>query len=290
MDLMTLFEAPITHWTVDPDFDRNEAEMISDLPDHRDDLRHYGVADKAAIRDKSVMVAAQRAFGRSPVKFSLYFWQSVEPNYDRFAFRGKVDDDWMQHRLGEQTAHAIRSQTGPDTIGIVMTNNLSDEHKISLKSPWMIAHRIAHALFGERRNQDGWVIVHMFERFLRKLLTVGYGLNWPDEDTGFGRMIAQEYSECYGKLMGHTIGTMGSARKGALVSNWEWFYETFAQYLITGKVTLNPLPEHFDEDLDLTSDPRKRYKVQRAWEQFPDKIAEAFDAMLKKSAGSVFVM
>ena len=293
MDLTALFEAPITNWTIDSDFDQNEAEMISKFTGYEMDGKHFSDVDKRAIRDPGVMQAVNKAFGRTSVKFSLYFWQSTTPNYDPTSFIGHVDDAWIVRKLGEKAATAIKAQQTSDAITIVLTNNLSDEHKITLKSPWAVAHRIAHALMGGKLGSDaGWEVMAMFKRFIRTLVSQAYGTQWPDESTEYGRIFANDYEEIYGKLIGHQLGTMASARKGALVSQYEWFYETFVQYIITGKVTLNPLREVFDEldpDSKLVADPRKRARIQQIWSNFPSKIEKAFDLMLESAKGEVFV-
>lgn len=293
MHLSDLFEAPIASWAVDADFDENEAEMISKFNGYSNETKHFSDTDKRAIRDPGIVQAVNRAFGRTPVKFALYFWQSTRPDYDPTSFIGHVEEPWMRKQLGDKATASILAQAAPDTVTIVLTNNLSDEHKITLKSPWAVAHRIAHALIGGKVAGDaGWDVIDRFRRFIRAIVSQAYGTPWPDEETGFGLIMAKEYEEIYGKMIGHQLGTMASARKGALVSQYEWFYETFVQYIINGKVTLNPLREIFDDldpDSKLVSDPRKNHRVQQIWSKFPRKIEEAFDEMLVEAKGKIFV-
>lgn len=286
-----LSEAPIGDWTIDPSFDDNEREMISKFSGYEQEAKHWSDADKIALRDPAIVKKVQSAFLKTPVQFNLYFWQSTSPDYDLTLEKGLTDPEWVKAKLGQNAYDYVMRSTSTDAITVIMTNNLSDEHKISFASPWMVAHRLAHSLMGAGdKTDEGWRVGRIFEQFVYDVLREGYDLEWPDPDGRWGDVFYREHMDIYMKMMGHYLGTMRSARKGRLVQPGEWKHETFAQYLIKGKVTLNPLPDNFDEGMDLTQDPAKRKEALRLWANFPSRLERVFHRTLESAKGKIWVM
>lgn len=278
-----ILESPLGQWEVSPRLEDNEREMMAQFHGYSQEKKHWPDVDKRTLRSHGHVERVRNAFARSRHAFNLFFWQATTPDYDSFLQRGEVDAEWIRRHLGSDAETVLALGSG-NAITIVMTNNLSDEHYISIKSPWMIAHRIAHALEGGSGD-----ITQYFYRFLKKVLTMGYGLEWPDLDTINGRIFAQDYEQIYGKMMGNLLGTMNSARQKKIVQTSEWAYETFAQYMIRGRVDFNPLPDRFD-DLAMTTDPKKRARIQRLQEVFPRFIEAYFESVMKNSRGKIFVI
>lgn len=287
---MTIAEAGLTNWTVDPDLDSNENEMLSRFTGYDREMRHFSTKEKRAIRDPGYVKRVTATFQRCPVPFSLYFWQSRNPNYDLTAFKGLVNDDWLIKYFGETTTKAIHQQTSHNAITVVLTNNLSDENKVSLTSPWIVAHRIAHAMVGDSHTDEAIRIQQLMKNFLKQVLISGYDLEWPDEESHHGYIFAKDYHEIYGQIMGTLLGTMKSARTNRITSVYEWWYETVTQYIVKGQVTLNPLPDRLDDDLMLTRDVRKRKIALKMWAMLPDRLEKAIIHLLEQGRGKVFVV
>ncbi len=298
MRCIDLFEAPIDNWQVDSDFDQNERIMKAahkaEYPNRSDvdTFHHWSDSDKRAINDPDTIERIKSAFLKVPYRFNIYFWQSTKSNYDKFLQKGAVHDDWIREVMGEKVLAEIQSLYSPDAITIIMTNNLSDDHKVNMRSSWIMAHRISHSLLYARNgNPGGWDVLHKFEKFIKDITSYAYGVKWPKNlDTHFGYVQHQEMLSIYGFIIGKVFGTMNSARKGKLVNDAEWIHETFSQYLMTGSVTLNPLPSEIHPEEILTVDPVKLEKAQKVWSKFPSAIEKAFDKMLKDAKGGVFVI
>lgn len=280
-----LSESPIGDWQVDPDFDANRSSMLGKRPEVRQDLEHWQDSDINAIRSHANVSRVKNVFSKCPFTFNLYFVHSEQVDYDSFMQAGHVDLPWVAKIFGPQIAGRIEAWSSPTAINVIMTNNMSDEDKLSLRSPWMVAHRMAHAIMGGHNTEP----VQKFEGFIQDITRIGYSIEWPNEDSHHGRSFAEEYKSTYGKILGYSLGTMNSARRGRLVTVHEWYYETFAQYLITGKVTLKPLPERFDV-FGLTKDPKARYKVQKIWARFPEMIEKTFERSLNDAKGGLWVI
>lgn len=284
-------EAPIGDWTVDHAFDDNEREMVGQFKGYSREQKHWSDPDKKVIRDPGSIEHVRNGFKNTSATFNLYFYQANDPDYDIFMQKGVVDLDWVKQRMGEKSAAAVAQSVRPGQITVIMTNNLSDESWISIRSPWMVAHRMAHTLItGESRLEASWKVMEIFDKFVRDISSYGYGVKWPRGDDYHSTLFRKDYYEAYRKVLGHALGTMRSARAKKLTQDTEWYMETFAQYLMTGRVKLYTLPKEIHPDEQLTSDPVKLAKVQKAWEEFPVRITKAFDRLLKDAEGKIWVM
>lgn len=287
----SITEAPIGDWNVDPDFDQNEKEMMSKWHGYDREMKHWPDADKAAIRDPAAIQRVKSGFLKTPAIFNLYFYQANDPDYDPFMQKGVVDLDWVQKQFGEKTAQEVAKSVRAGQITVIMTNNLSDEGWISVRSPWMMAHRIGHSLIlGSNREAASWEAVHIFDQFVKTIASYGYGVSWPKGDSYFANTIRDEYLDIYRKVLGHALGTMRSARSKKFTQSTEWMVETFAQYLMTGDVTLHDLPSEIHAEEPLTTDPAKLERVRKAWAAFPTKIKRAFNKLLKQAEGQIWVI
>ncbi len=283
-----LSESPIADWQVDPDFMANREVMRSKRGDDRPDLEHWDDSDIHAITSARHAARAARAFARCPFKFNFYFLHIPEPDYDPFLQQGRVDPNWIEEHLDETVAARIASWLRADAINVIMTNNLSDEGKITLKSPWTLAHRMGHLILAGR-NRDSERVEHLVSTFVETITRVGYGIGWPKDDgSEFHRLYREELDELYSRIVGHALGTMKSAHVGKLVTGYEWMYEMFAQFIITGKIALRPLPETLGAD-PLTRDPRRRASVQRAWARFPHLMDKFCTQTLAEAVGGIWV-
>lgn len=290
-DWMKLMEAPIGSWTVDPDLDANEAEMVSKFTGYSQEQNHWKPADKAAMRDPAQIERARLAFRNTEATFNLYFWQSTDPDYDRYLEHGLADGSWLIDTLGPKAAQRVVDVTTPDAITILMTNNLSDERHISIRSSWMIAHRLAHSMIGGGGSDQAAYINQAFLNYLRIVIGKGYGTPWPKDDgSTLHNMIERDYWEAYGKVIGHHLGTMRSARNRHFVQSAEWMMETMAQYLITGDIRFNPLPEQIHDDEKLTTDPAVRGMLAKETEKFRVRLKKLFSQMLAGAKGQVYVI
>ena len=290
MRLQDLFEAPIGNWTVDPDFDANEREMISKFTGYDREQKHWSDADKTAIRDESTITRVRSAFMKTPHVFDIYFWQSTNPDYDPTLEKGQRDIQWIERVLGPKVAQAV--QPRPGVITIVMTNNLSDERKISMKSPWMVGHRIAHAIIGDGiKSPAGFETIFAFDKLVENICRIAYEVDWPKRrETNLDSMLHNEYLEVYTPIIGHMLGTMKSARNGHLIRPAEWQHETFTQYLLTGRVTFRSLSERLDSYYTLTDDPKRRIQAEKLLRKFTKNITKKFDAVLEEAEGKIWVM
>lgn len=286
---------PIVSWSVDPDFEGREHRMLTMPVQFRGASYaprgnpHWGPIDKKMIRQPAKLIAG---FQRISQPITIYCWQSEEQDYDPFLQAGMVDLDWIECRMGRIYRRQFEALPWQSSINIILTNNLSDERYIPLVSSWMLAHRISHALIGGNHNSElNHRVMGTFNRFVWDVMRHGYGYHWQakPEDEG----VNVFYDEEIGALrleLGRHLGSMKSARTRTLNTGWEWVYETFAEYLITGKVRFRPLPEDLDGYHKLTRQPARRFQALRLWERFPRRITGMFDRVMVDAVGKFWVI
>lgn len=275
------------NWQIDPNLEDNAEEMRKRFTGYSSERDHYPHNEMRLFRDPAYMETTSRVFSRIGIPINLYVWQSRDPDYDKTSFHQRVNTKWLHDRMGD-AADKIIQMTTPDAITVILTNNMSDDNWMSIRSPWMLAHRISHAIFDnhrvERKTDDvTYRLGYVVRDFVYRIMTLAYGVSWHSD-----YRIGKEYTEAYGKILGHAISTMRSARKGNINNVYEWVHELFSQKVITGKITLNPLPDILDE-LPISQDPEIRRKVLKLWATFPQRCEEVITKALETSRGEIFV-
>jgi hypothetical protein len=274
-----LFEMPL-RYQVDDNFDEKRKLMHLDRQKaNRNEIEHWKDRDLRAIKNNKYV----NAFKNSPYNINVFITHLPEADYDKFLTKGLTELSWIEKHFDTDAFNEIKGWYDPNSINVILTNNLADDNRISLTS-WMLAHRIGHALFGYYSE-----IANEFKKFVMKISSYAYNIEWKDPNTGFGRMVNDENMEYLGVVFGSIFGTMNSAKKNMINRFSEWFYETFSQYLITGKININnSLPEEI-YGYPLTTDKKKLWKAQQYIELFAEHIGNIIDTTLKANTGKIFV-
>lgn len=183
--------------------------------------------------------------------------------------------------------HPIKAD--PSALTAVFTFNEGTERRPM--TPWIIAHRLTHLIEeADYQNERPFGVIMMGLQF--GFMQLGYdviGTNSVDNIVPL-------------------IGTTKAARDGALVNIGEFVAECFAQYLVQGRIILNPL-EQSENPLKVMSDTRRLYpKLVDAMDENPSFVIpdpeavnqwlakwassteKAFGEILKNMVGKVVVM
>ena len=96
---------------------------------------------------------------------------------------------------------------------------------------------MGHAFYTDDTFRNKFVAP--LERDFREILEQVYGhqTNYRSQDDTFNRQIERPM-----RALAHGIGTMKSAREGNVAIFREFLFELVAQYLTTGHITFNSLP------------------------------------------------
>lgn len=250
--------------------------------------------DKKLVPHPANELRARRMFERTPYNFRLFF--SNIPGTGKYSEYGAMDQDKIREIFGSQAGRII--QGSENAITIVFVGNAGTD-KVPL-TPWLMAHRFGHAIQAGRRRvggSQGWAEVekHFFDT-INYILKKGYGKS--SEEHGSGptkRDLTQEYSALF-----NAIGTQRSSRTGKIKRPYEFLYELFAQYLLTGGIQLNPLPLQMAYGRKAWGRPTKyrglsaEYRDEEQRSDITDMLAQDlvsyFDGILADAEGEIFVM
>lgn len=176
-------------------------------------LNFYGNWSKAGNRYTEVdvkLLKNEKAQNRLASKFEncghdidFHFYKGPKSNWNN-SLVGPQSAEWVSERYG------INIEPNDDRLSVLITSNIGSP-KYPL-TPWIIAHRISHALWQKVGHAYYWRIMSRWDQV---------GINM------------------YSKWFGCAIGTMRSCRNRTLARNGELFHELFAQLMLTGKVGLN---------------------------------------------------
>jgi hypothetical protein len=252
--------------------------------------------DKKLVPHPKNIEKATKFFEKTPYDFRLFF--SNMPGTGKYSEHGPMTPEEIKKVFGPQ-ADAIL-QDSEDAITVVFVGNKGDR-KVML-TPWMMAHRFGHAIQAGVRKNGGWSA-------------------WGEAEKHFFTTINSTLEEYYGKIKSQTpgvtskvnynltpeynalfnaIGTQRSSRSGEIRRPYEFLYELFAQYLGTGKVTLNPLPSNLGYGRKAWGNPTNFMNIKpefrdeseraHASEMLAGDMQMMFDDVLSNSVGKIFVM
>jgi len=195
------------------------------------------------LGDPAYEAQVRAKFARVPAIFNLYFFNATDCAAvivgDRLTHYGVLDDtEKLNGELRERIAPA------PDAITIVYSHN--EGTPFLPLTPWILAHRIGHALTVAAPSP-----FHEAERALclrLRALALSYGITkcFPPLSASQYRPLLFEDYDCYLPVF-KVMGTMRSARKDLIVKALDIPAELLAQYIMTGGVRFNPLPERLPE-------------------------------------------
>jgi hypothetical protein len=227
----SITEAPVDTFQTIGDFDKGAS-----FRDRR---------DREIIKNPVTLTKVKDFFKNTSVDFDFYFVNL--PGRRKFAEKGLVSDEFVfadyPEGLGVTREQLKNGAINENTITVFFVGNSAGE-KIPMTA-WTMAHRFGHAI----RREYGFVqltnwLEESFEEVLRhynidKTKTSG-GYDYRNYDRGGPTQLPNIHRLVKSNLF-NQIGTMRSAREGKISRYFEFYYELFAQYLNSGKITLNKL-------------------------------------------------
>lgn len=258
--------------------------------------------DKKLVPHAKNIEKATQFFEKTPFDFRLFF--SNIPGTGKYSEQGPMSHDEIRKIFGQDSEEIINGSE--DAITVVYVGNKGDR-KVML-TPWMMAHRFGHAIQAGARNAN-WSAWKEAEKYffqtVNSVLEEHYGklktgaitpANWstPQRSWPIWNMTP-EYNALF-----NAMGTQRSSKTGQIRRPYEFLYELFAQYLGTGKVTLNPLPTNLTYGRQVFGNPTKymnikpEYRDELSRTQEADRLAYTmellFNDVLGDSMGQIFVM
>jgi len=233
---------------------------------------------------------------RSPFDFRIYAIN--KPGASKYSEYGKMTYDVFEQIFGKDISTKVYSNID-DAITIVYVGNSGADREMF--TPWLMAHRFGHAIqagnrTGSTKSQAWDEAEKHFFRAINGILEDIY--NKPSSER-FGvtpQNMKYDLSKEYNALF-NAIGTMRSARTGKIKRPYEFFYECFPQYLKTGAVTFNPLPQRQEYGRKAwgrsTQELRAKNNIEEANEELQmlaNDMTYYFNDVLNEAMGGVYVM
>jgi hypothetical protein len=253
--------------------------------------------DKKLVPHPTNILKTQRFLEKTPYDFRLFF--SNIPGTGKYSEHGPMDANQLKQIFGDQADQIINGSD--DAVTVVFVGNAGDA-KIPL-TPWIMAHRFGHAIQAGARKNNQWSawseaekhfftqVNQMLEEYYGKASSSRFGVT-PNSMRGD---LTPEYNALF-----NTIGTQRSSRSGEIRRPYEFLYELFAQYLGTGKITLNPLPTNLGYGKKAWGTPSKYLNIKpefrdeseraSATDMLANDMGYMFDDVLSSSVGKIFVM
>jgi len=257
--------------------------------------------DKKLVPHPKNIEKATQFFEKTPYDFRLFF--SNIPGTGKYSEYGPMTSEEIKKVFGTE-ADSILQDSG-DAITVVFVGNKGDR-KVML-TPWMMAHRFGHAIQAGVRKNRGWSAWGEAEKHFFTTINSTLGEYYGKVDRGPSSYLGRPKSEQmnnnltpeYNALF-NAIGTQRSSRSSEIRRPYEFLYELFAQYLGTGKVTLNPLPTNLTYGRKAWGNPTNFMNIKPEFRDESDRAHASemlaadmqmmFDDVLSSSVGQIFVM
>jgi hypothetical protein len=257
--------------------------------------------DKKLVPHPKNIEKATQFFEKTPYDFRLFF--SNIPGTGKYSEYGPMTPDNIRKVFGPEADTIL--QDSDDAITVVFVGNKGDR-KVML-TPWMMAHRFGHAIQAGNRGNRGWSAWGEAEKHFFTTINSTLGEYYGKVDRGPSSYLGRPKSEQmnnnltpeYNALF-NAIGTQRSSRSSEIRRPYEFLYELFAQYLGTGKVTLNPLPTNLTYGRKAWGNPTNFMNIKpefrdesdraHASEMLAGDMQMMFDDVLSSSVGQIFVM
>jgi len=264
-----------------------------------------GKTDPALISSPKAIENVRKKFGKTPYIINMFF--DNKPGARQFTEKGKVDLPWVEKNLGADVAKAVEPYVGKEeNINIIYVGNVATQ-KVPM-TPWIMAHRMAHAL--SRFDFNGGRSTRQFRFYAELVKETSYFLEdiLQNVYNMRGYTSVQTSMSSYDKQRNEQIRntqlrmihlfqelcTFKSAREKNIRDYFEIYNELFAQYVIEGKVRFNKLPKTIGGTgwgkYPLYSDDDTREDYQDSVDTFANTMNYYFDQLMSEASKGILVM
>jgi len=205
--------------------------------------------DKAILGSEKGIKKITNQWYRTEFDFDFYFTQVPKLNKPEYREHGVFTPE-QQSGVEE----IIDQEITPNSEGIsIIFNGNSGAEKVMMTG-WVMAHRFGHSVRASRsdgRIQSAWAdYVNDVNDSLKGLVRDVYDINnlvfnrTRSQHGGEGESMVDINSQELFRHVVQQLSTFKSARDKKINRFYEFYYELFAQYLITGKIEFNVPPEN----------------------------------------------
>jgi len=252
-------------------------------------------ADRQLVSNPKLVQKLRNKFENTHHEFDFYFINSPEGN--KHTEVGKVDMEWLQKNMPKAAKYIKEPDPDGETIVVIFTNNKGAQGIPA--TPWILGHRIGHVLSRYSMNfRNTGRQYHAYTEFVNHLWSsTAEFLEYFYNDSRFPTKEPQLRNEnradqLLAKNFWEQIGTFKSARDNKLRDHFEFANELIAQYLTTGNIKFNQLPEVIKgkNKRYLTNDPKKRQEIEHDISRMENDVDYYIDTLFGSAYGSILLM
>lgn len=188
--------------------------------------------DRALLNSPKAEIKIRKIWQNTPGNYNLVFINDPRVNKPEFREVGEVSEDFVRNKMKISKEEL---QIDPNATTIIYTNNTGDERVMA--TGWILAHRLAHAV--RYRNKNWTDFTKRLHDIFKDMILDVYNINVQT----YSQVLWKNDEEIL-KFAAQTLGTMKSARDANLRNWYEFAYELFAQYFLTGNITFNKIPDN----------------------------------------------
>ncbi len=225
-------------------------ELVGNWGDKEKSHGFRHAKDRKMLQSPTMVKITRKKLGNTEHILNFYFVNL--PEATKHSEHGFMTPEELQQAMPKawpEIAQRAGEANHAEAINVIFVGN-TGANRMNM-TPWIMVHRIGHAIQSETRGKQSWSSWKHFEddsaRFFHDLLEQVYNASsslrnfWIPAMGGAGEMHPLELSKFF-----EGIGGMRSARKGNLGGRpYEFIYEMFAQYIITGQLTFRDCPKAF---------------------------------------------
>lgn len=255
--------------------------------------------DRMLITNKVAVDRLIKKFGNLDVDINLVF-VNMKANNDVPVEVGEVNLNWIHERFGEEVYNTVNNLNLDDALTVIFTNNYGDQRKPL--TPWIIAHRIMHALarynmssMGNIRRQfDQYTEIEKFIVDMTEALLDEYGVFHFTNPTDIMRNKNARKSQLIVKNLFQHLGTFRSARDKKIRDWFEVINELGAQFIIQGEIKFNNPPLQFQSNRDRytlrdTSEENMR-ELRNLMDMYERDLTYLYDSLFMTTYNKIVVM
>jgi len=198
----------------------------------------FSPQDRKLLSNPKAIEKIRRQWENTPYTFDIYLLKVPQLNKGQWRQIGEVDNS---SSFGKEFKDIVGQPLPNDggAITILFNGNYGTD-KVPMTG-WVMAHRFGHAIrelpsWSEYVSEMSLLTKRILEEVYNKTLNL-FKRRYRGKEETFFELKDQKMAA----LIFNQLGTFKSAREGKITRFYEFFYEVFAQYLLTGSIKFNPL-------------------------------------------------